>query len=101
LFIKVVHQPCVDAIGVLFKIVNIDGLPITARTVAGATSGFQQLDGCRADQADGNGTFEECPAGHTASADFRDDFVDDFTLFKDHMRFSFGQSANEYGSKAL
>ena len=101
MLIKVVHQPCVDAIGVTLKIVDVDGLPITAGTVAGATAGFQQRDGCRAAQADGNGTFEECPAGHTASADFRDDFVDDFTLFKDHMRFSFGQTANEYRSKAL
>ena len=101
MLVKVVYQSCVDAIGVTFNIINVGGLPTAGRTVARATTGFQQRDGCSAAQADGNGTLKECPAGHATSADFSDDFVDDFTLLKNHVCFSFEQTVNEHGSKAL
>src|SRR6266699_4226050 len=83
--IKRLHQSRVDAIGVLFNVVDVDGLPITASSVAGATAGRQQRGGCTAAQAGGNGTLKECPASHATSTDFGDDFVDDFTLFRVHV----------------
>src|SRR5205823_11350517 len=87
--IKLAHQSCVEAVGVLFNIVDVDGLPIAASTVAGATAGFQQRDGCTAAQADSNGTLKKCSACHTPGAYLGDNFVDDFTLLENHVDFSF------------
>ena len=83
--IKLVHQSCVDTIGVLLKEGNVDGLSSAASTVAGTATGFQERDSRAARQADSHHTLKECAAGDAPGTNFGDNFVYGFTLLKDHV----------------